>query len=237
MTETMRAVTATANVNNDDAMASSPTPEELATTRELVRAAQARGVSFADTADGVLKALTKTVVRTALEEELWINLGYDKYDPVGSNGANSRNGTRTKTVLTYTVGEIEIQVPRDRDGSFEPQIVKKRSDRLIVAPGSCCRCIWFRPAWNNRVSPCRRERCSRAALRVSHIVGIHCQAGLFVRLSCSEIFHFPSPLKRLCSMARTHCGQVSDLRVIHPIRRSVVWLLAPKGLRSAPVWR
>jgi len=130
MTETMRAVTATADVNNDEAMASSPTPEELATARELVRAAQARGVSFADTADGVLKALTKTVVETALEEELCDHLGYDKYDPAGRNGANSRNGTRTKTVLTDTVGEIEIQVPRDRDGSFEPQIVKKRSRRL-----------------------------------------------------------------------------------------------------------
>jgi hypothetical protein len=52
MTEMMGAATATADVNGDGAMVSSPTPEELATTRELVRAAQARGVSFADTADG-----------------------------------------------------------------------------------------------------------------------------------------------------------------------------------------
>lgn len=110
MTETMRALTATAEVNNDDAMVSSPTPDELATTRELVRAAQARGVSFADIADGVLKALTKTVVETALEEELSDHLGYDKHDPAGRNGANSRNGIRTKTVLTDTVGEIEIAV-------------------------------------------------------------------------------------------------------------------------------
>jgi transposase-like protein len=96
-------------------MVSSPTPEELATARELVRAAQARGVSFADTADGVLKALTKTVVETALEEELSDHLGYDKHDPAGRNGGNSRNGTRTKTVLTDTVGEIEIQgAPRSR---------------------------------------------------------------------------------------------------------------------------
>ncbi|GLB99393.1 MULTISPECIES: IS256 family transposase [Mycobacterium] len=130
MTETIRAVTATTEVNNDDVMVSSPTPEELATARELVRAAQARGVSFSDTADGVLKALTKTVVETALEEELADHLGYDKHDPAGRNGANSRNGIRTKTVLTDTVGEIEIAVPRDRDGSFEPQIVKKRQRRL-----------------------------------------------------------------------------------------------------------
>ena len=124
------AVTAAADTNDDVLMASSPTPEELATARELVRAAQARGVSFADTADGVLKALTKTVVETALEEELSDHLGYDKHDPVGRNGGNSRNGTRTKTVLTDTVGEIEIQVPRDRAGSFDPQIVRKHQRRL-----------------------------------------------------------------------------------------------------------
>ena len=71
---------------------------------------QACGVSFADTADGVLRALTKTVVETALEE-LAVHLGYDKHDPAGRNGANSRNGTRTKTVLTDTVGQIDIVVP------------------------------------------------------------------------------------------------------------------------------
>jgi transposase-like protein len=130
MTETIGAVTAAADTNDDVSMASSPTPEELATARELVRAAQARGVSFADTADGVLKALTKTVVETALEEELSDHLGYDKHDPAGRNGGNSRNGTRTKTVLTDTVGEIEIQVPRDRAGSFDPQIVRKHQRRL-----------------------------------------------------------------------------------------------------------
>ncbi|ASL07755.1 transposase for the insertion element [Mycobacterium intracellulare subsp. chimaera] len=133
MTETMRAVTATADVHDDEVMVSSPTPEELATARELVRAAQARGVSFADTADGVLKALTKTVVETALEEELADHLGYDKHDPAGRGAPNSRNGTRTKTVLTDTVGPVEIAVPRDRGGSFEPQIVKKAS--TPVDPG------------------------------------------------------------------------------------------------------
>jgi putative transposase len=130
MAETMGAVRAATTLSDDVQMVSSPTPEELATARELVRAAQARGVSFADTADGVLKALTKTVVETALEEELADHLGYDKHDPVGRNGANSRNGMRTKTVLTDTVGEIEIQVPRDRDGTFDPQLVKKHQRRL-----------------------------------------------------------------------------------------------------------
>ena len=51
--------------------------------------------------DGLLKALTKTVIETALDEELSEHLGYDEHDaPEGRNRGNSRNGTRTKTVLT-----------------------------------------------------------------------------------------------------------------------------------------
>ncbi len=57
------------------------------------------------------------------------HLGYDKHDPAGRNRANSRNGTRTKTVLTE-VGPVEIEVPRDRDASFDPVIVPKRARRL-----------------------------------------------------------------------------------------------------------
>jgi hypothetical protein len=87
MTETIGAVTAAADTNDDVSMASSPTPEELATARELVRAAQARGVSFADTADGVLKALTKTVVETALEEELSDHLAMTSTIRPGATGA------------------------------------------------------------------------------------------------------------------------------------------------------
>lgn len=93
-------------------------------------AAQASGISFADSVDGILKALTKTVVETALDEELTDHLGYDKHDPAGRSCANSRNGFRSKTVLTDTVGEIEIQVPRDRDGSFHPQLMRKHQRRL-----------------------------------------------------------------------------------------------------------
>ena len=57
------------------------------------------------------------------------HLGYDKPDPVGRNHGNSRNGVRSKTVLTE-IGPVEIDVPRDTDASFEPQIVKKRQRRL-----------------------------------------------------------------------------------------------------------
>ena len=78
---------------------------------------------------GLLKALTKTVIETALDEEMAEHLGYDKHDPVGRNRGNSRNGKRSKTVLTDS-GEVEIEVPRDRDGTFEPVIVAKRQRRL-----------------------------------------------------------------------------------------------------------
>jgi transposase-like protein len=69
------------------------------------------------------------VVESALEGELDDHLGYEKHDPTGRNGGNSRNGRRGKTVLT-DVGPVEIAVPRDRDGSFEPRLVAKHQRRL-----------------------------------------------------------------------------------------------------------
>ena len=64
------------------------------------------------------------------EVELCEHLGYDKHDPVGHGTGNSRNGIRSKTVLTDAGGAVDIDVPRDRAGTFEPQIVKKRQRRL-----------------------------------------------------------------------------------------------------------
>ncbi len=78
---------------------------------------------------GLLTGLTKTVLETALEAELDEHLGYPKHAVEGRNTGNSRNGTRSKTVLTE-VGEVELEVPRDRDGSFEPKIVRKRQRRM-----------------------------------------------------------------------------------------------------------
>ena len=86
--------------------------EELAAARELVRQARAEGVALTGPG-GLLKALTKTVLETALDEEMAEHLGYDKHDPVGRNRGNSRNGKRAKTVLTDS-GEVEVEVPRDR---------------------------------------------------------------------------------------------------------------------------
>jgi putative transposase len=78
---------------------------------------------------GVLQQLTKRLLESALDGEITDHLGYDKHDPAGRGTGNSRNGTRSKTVLT-DVGPVEIDVPRDRDGSFEPKIVAKRQKRL-----------------------------------------------------------------------------------------------------------
>jgi len=103
-------------------------PEQLAAA-ELVRQARERGVSLTGP-DGLLKQLTKTVIETALNEELTEHLGYEKHDPAGAGTGNIRNGTRAKMVLTEATGQVDIEVPRDRAGSFEPQIVKKRQRRL-----------------------------------------------------------------------------------------------------------
>ena len=79
--------------------------------------------------NGLLAQLTKRLVESALEGEITDHLGYDRHDAAGRDGGNSRNGHRAKTVLTE-VGPVEIDVPRDRDGSFEPKIVAKRQRRL-----------------------------------------------------------------------------------------------------------
>jgi len=104
-------------------------PDEVALVAGLVRRAKDQGLALTGPG-GLLKSLTKTVLETALEEELSEHLGYDKHDPVGRNLGNSRNGYRSETVVTDACGEVEIAVPRDREGSFEPQIVGKRQRRL-----------------------------------------------------------------------------------------------------------
>jgi transposase-like protein len=93
--------------------------------QQLVEAARAEGVELVGPG-GLLTGLTKTVLETALEAEMSEHLGYDRHDPAGRDGGNSRNGTRSKTVLTE-IGPVEIEVPRDRDASFEP-VVRVRPD-------------------------------------------------------------------------------------------------------------
>src|SRR5215213_6133498 len=123
MTDTLVAVSPPSEEPADQ-----PSAEELDAARELVRQARVQGVALTGPG-GLLKALSKTVLETALDEEMAEHLGYDKHDPTGRNRGNSRNGKRAKTVLTDS-GEVEVEVPRDRAGSFDPVIVRKRQRRL-----------------------------------------------------------------------------------------------------------
>jgi putative transposase len=109
---------------------SSPDEAQRAAVRELVKAARARGEALTGP-DGLLKTITATVLESALEEEMSEHLGYDKHHPPAeSSPGNVRNGSRSKTVLTEAAGEVPVRVPRDRAGSFEPVIVRKRQRRL-----------------------------------------------------------------------------------------------------------
>ena len=107
-------------------------PQPAVASDELVRqlAERARAEGLRLTGEGgLLSQLTKVVVESALDGELDDHLGYGKHDPAGRDGGNSRNGKRGKTVLTEA-GPVSLEVPRDREGSFEPQLVKKRQRRL-----------------------------------------------------------------------------------------------------------
>ncbi len=77
--------------------------------------------------DGLLKQLTKVLVERALQGELKAHLGYDRHER--SDSANARNGTARKSVITED-GPLEIDVPRDRSGEFDPILVPKRSTRI-----------------------------------------------------------------------------------------------------------
>jgi putative transposase len=78
---------------------------------------------------GLLKRLTKAVLERALESEMTHELGYEKHSVEGRNGGNSRNGKSRKKLQT-DYGELEITVPRDREGEFDPRIVKKGQRRF-----------------------------------------------------------------------------------------------------------
>lgn len=79
--------------------------------------------------NGLLKELTRALVERALNAELTHHLGYEKHDPAGRGSGNSRNGSTRKTIKGE-FGETEIEVPRDRGGTFEPQLVAKHQTRF-----------------------------------------------------------------------------------------------------------
>ncbi len=102
-------------------------PDELdKLVQELTKNATAAEVL---TDSGLLKELKKRLVETALEAEMTDHLGYEKHAPEGHGSGNSRNGKSSKRIIGAD-GEMEIEVPRDRNGDFEPQIVRKRQVRL-----------------------------------------------------------------------------------------------------------
>jgi len=79
--------------------------------------------------NGLLKQLTKQLVEGVLDAEMSHYLGYEKHETAGNNSGNSRNGKTPKCVKTDN-GELAIEVPRDRNGEFEPKLIKKRERRL-----------------------------------------------------------------------------------------------------------
>jgi putative transposase len=100
--------------------------EEMA--RQLVARAREQGLDIGGES-GLLGQLMKSVLETALREELSDHLGYEHGDPAGRGSGNSRNGSTAKTLLTEA-GPIELETPRDRAGTFNPRIVPKGQRRL-----------------------------------------------------------------------------------------------------------
>jgi len=79
--------------------------------------------------NGAIAELTKRILERGLNEELAAHLGYEAGDPAGRGSGNNRNGSSAKTVLTE-IGAVDLDIPRDRNGSFEPQLVPTHSRRM-----------------------------------------------------------------------------------------------------------
>jgi putative transposase len=119
--------------NHDVAVATPPDDTsqdrpDRSLAEQLVDQARADGKNLVGPG-GLLSDLTKQVLETGLEVEMEEHLGYAKHAAEGRNHGNSRNGSRSKTVITE-IGPVDIDMPRDRDGSFEPATVRKNQRRL-----------------------------------------------------------------------------------------------------------
>ena len=123
---------------------------------------------------GLLRQLTKKLAERALEAEMEHHLGYPKNSPSGKNTGNSRNGKTAKTVRSVH-GELELEIPRDRNSSFEPQLVKKGEKQLagfddrilsLYAKGMSTRDIQahFEEAYGVEVSPTFISQVTNAVL-------------------------------------------------------------------------
>lgn len=117
---------ATPAVSDRDELAADVIDDEL--VDRLMAQADAEGAELLGP-NGLLTDLTRRVLERALDEELTDHLGYERGDPAGRGSGNSRNGTTPKTVLT-DAGAVDLAVPRDRAGSFDPKLVPKGARRL-----------------------------------------------------------------------------------------------------------
>jgi putative transposase len=105
-----------------------PAGLDVQLAHELIEKARQSGVSLVGP-NGLLAGVTRTVLQTALDAEMTEHLGYEKGDRTAGRVGNHRNGSSPKTVRTE-VGPVTLAVPRDRNGSFEPQIVPKHARRV-----------------------------------------------------------------------------------------------------------
>lgn len=122
----MNNATSTAGVPSDDGESEVLLPAELAGTdsrrvwaQALVDRARSEGVALTGE-DGLLTSMVKEVLQAGLDVEMAEHLGYEPYESVGRGSGNSRNGSYPKTVKT-DIGPVELRVPRDREGTFEPR--------------------------------------------------------------------------------------------------------------------
>ena len=134
----------------------------------------AKGIKTEDDLNQFTRLLTKRTVETALNAELTEHLGHEKN--ARKNGSNARNGYSSKTVLSND-GEIEITTPRDRDGTFEPQLIKKNQTRItqmdsqilsLYAKGMTTREIvaTFKEMYDADVSPTLISKANSTAVRM-----------------------------------------------------------------------
>ena len=107
---------------------SEPSAEETA-AQELVRLAREQGLSLTGP-DGLPKQFTKNVLETALNEEMTEHLGHEKHRAPEERESTKIRNDPAEAMLTEATGQVQIEMPRDQDGSFQPQIAKKRQRRL-----------------------------------------------------------------------------------------------------------
>ena len=105
------------------------TPERRAQRKQLLELLQGAGINDVEGVQELFKEMVGTVLENGLEGELEDELGYSKYDYRNKETDNSRNGYSEKTLKT-SLGDLDISVPRDRKGEFDPQIVKKNQTSL-----------------------------------------------------------------------------------------------------------